>query len=102
MLCSVHSLVNEANHGWDAPSSGIGSIGTEGFTSYTDACAFMNLPESQSVFDYESKVPYAYRLKEWISFDNEQSLAYKVRFFFKLKFISKEVIDPGMLGYTNV
>lgn len=70
--------MNEDNHGWEAPSSGVGVWGIDGFITYNEACRFMNKPDAKSVFDYESKVPYAFKEKDWISFDNEQSVAYKV------------------------
>jgi GH18 family chitinase len=70
--------MNAANHDWEAPSSGVGSVGSDGFVAYYDVCTFMSQPGTQSVFSYESKVPYAFREKEWISYDNEQSVAYKV------------------------
>uniref|UniRef100_A0A1B6MSA9 GH18 domain-containing protein n=1 Tax=Graphocephala atropunctata TaxID=36148 RepID=A0A1B6MSA9_9HEMI len=75
-----YTLLNEDNHGWDAPSSGIGSVGNEGFVAYHEVCSFMSSKGVQSVFDFESKVPYTFKNKEWISFDNEQSVAYKAEF----------------------
>ncbi|KAG8263234.1 Belongs to the glycosyl hydrolase 18 [Homalodisca vitripennis] len=73
-------LLNEENNGWDAPSSGIGTVGSDGFVAYHEVCSFMNNKGVKSVFDYESKVPYTFKNKEWISFDNEQSVAYKAEF----------------------
>lgn len=70
--------MNEENHGWDAPSSGVGSVGSDGFTAYNQVCGFMGDSGVQAVFDHESRVPYAFKNKEWISYENEQSVAYKV------------------------
>lgn len=72
--------MNTANFGWNAPASGIGQLGADGFVAYSDSCKFILLEGTNIIFDAENKVPYAYRNQEWISFDNEQSLAYKVIF----------------------
>lgn len=74
------TLMNVANSGWNAPASGIGKLGFDGFVSYFDSCKFISLEDTKFVFDAENKVPYAYRSQEWISFDNEQSLAYKAEY----------------------
>nr|QNM38152.1 chitinase 2 [Sogatella furcifera] len=71
------TLLNEHNTGWDAPATGIGSEGLEGFVVYPDICRFLKRENSRFVFDSEFKVPYTYNGKEWISYDNEQSLGYK-------------------------
>lgn len=70
--------MNAANSGWNAPSIGNGQLGSDGFVDYADSCKFILLEGTKEVFDGENKVPYAYRNQEWLSFDNEQSLAYKV------------------------
>uniref|UniRef100_A0A1B6DPY5 GH18 domain-containing protein n=2 Tax=Clastoptera arizonana TaxID=38151 RepID=A0A1B6DPY5_9HEMI len=74
------TLFNECNNGWYAPASGIGSLGVDGFVSYADVCKFITLEDSVIVFDGKNKVPFTYRKKEWISFDNEQSIAYKAEY----------------------
>jgi chitinase len=61
-----------------APASGFGSLGDEGFVSYPQACQFVEA-EAATVFDRDSQVPYAFKNSDWISYDDERSLAYKVR-----------------------
>lgn len=75
-----YTLMNAANSGWNAPASGIGQLGADGFVNYSDTCKFILLKGTKIVFDAENKVPYAYRNQEWISFDNERSLAYKAEY----------------------
>lgn len=60
-----------------APASGIGVVGDKGFVSYPQACQFVET-EAATVFDRDSRVPYAFKNSEWISYDDERSLAYKV------------------------
>jgi hypothetical protein len=60
-----------------APSSGFGKVGEMGFISYPQACWFVEA-EAASVFDRDSRVPFAFKNSEWISYDDERSLAYKV------------------------
>nr|AJO25037.1 chitinase [Nilaparvata lugens] len=71
------TLLNEENTGWDAPATGIGKEGLEGFVVYPDICRFLDRENTKYVFDSEFKVPYTYNGREWISYDNEQSLQYK-------------------------
>jgi hypothetical protein len=52
-------------------------LGDVGFISYPQACRFVEA-EAATVFDRDSRVPYAFRNTEWISYDDERSLAYKV------------------------
>jgi chitinase len=70
-------LINDANHGVSAPASGFGLLGDTGFISYPQACRFV-AAEAATVFDRDSRVPYAYKNTQWISYDDERSLAYKV------------------------
>lgn len=75
-----YTLMNAENSGWNAPASGNGQLGSDGFIDYSESCKFILLEDTKVIFDAENKVPYAYRNKEWISFDNEQSLAYKAEY----------------------
>ncbi|KAJ9600933.1 hypothetical protein L9F63_000880, partial [Diploptera punctata] len=70
------TLINENNHGNGAPASGFGTFGDKGFISYPEACRFVS-EGSDCVFDRDSRVPYAFKGTEWISYDDEKSLAYK-------------------------
>ncbi|KAK6617918.1 hypothetical protein RUM43_014147 [Polyplax serrata] len=69
MSCERHSL--------NAPAIGFGSIGSEGFATYAEICKFIEEQNASVVFDSDSKVPYAYKFTNWISYDNEMSLAFK-------------------------
>lgn len=74
------TLLNEKNTGWQAPATGLGQMGDLGFVQYPDTCRFLKRDGTRMVFDDEYKVPYAYNGKEWISYDDEQSLGYKAEF----------------------
>ena len=52
-------------------------VGDNGFVSYPQTCQFVEA-EAATVFDRDSRVPYAFKNSEWISYDDERSLAYKV------------------------
>ncbi|GFG35342.1 hypothetical protein Cfor_10329 [Coptotermes formosanus] len=73
------TLTNSANHGVSAPASGFGSLGDKGFVSYPQACQFVEA-EAATVFDRDSRVPYAFKNSEWVSYDDERSLAYKAEY----------------------
>lgn len=67
------------NQGWHAPATGIGSVGSDGFASYSQICDFLKKPSTVRVFDNDTKVPYAYNFLDWISYDDETSIQIKVR-----------------------
>lgn len=67
-------------NGYGALAEGYGSIGEKGFVSYRKICDFTNLKDTVTVFDGNTRVPYAYNDKEWLSFDNERSLSYKAEY----------------------
>lgn len=72
-------LINEANNGFDSPASGPG-VGKGGFVTFSETCDFISHNKALTTFDHETRTPYVYHEKDWISFDNEQSLAYKALF----------------------
>lgn len=72
-----YRLDNPLNHGLLAPANGFGKLGEMGFVSYYTVCQFLH-DGAKSVFDDESKVPYAYKDREWISYDDVTSVYYKV------------------------
>jgi len=74
-----YRLTNEANHGFDSPTSGIG-IGKDGFVTFSEICKFISNQKAKTIFDHETRTPYSYHYKNWISFDNENSVAYKAEF----------------------
>ncbi|CAK9822299.1 Acidic mammalian chitinase [Anthophora retusa] len=71
-----YELDNPSNHGLLAPANGFGKLGHAGFTSYPEICEFLQ-NGAKTVFEEESKVPYAYKDKEWISYDDVTSVYYK-------------------------
>ncbi|XP_075222598.1 chitinase-3-like protein 2 isoform X2 [Lycorma delicatula] len=75
-----YTLLNEENTGWDAPATGLGQMGEDGFVQFPDICQFLKREGTKVVFDDEHKVPYTYNGKEWISYDDEQSLGIKAQF----------------------
>lgn len=71
------NLDNADNHGLAAPCNGYGSLGSAGFVSYPMVCGFLELGATK-VFQNESRVPYAFKDNEWISYDDAGSVAEKV------------------------
>ncbi|CAI6366535.1 unnamed protein product [Macrosiphum euphorbiae] len=72
-------LINEANNGFGSPTSGPG-IGKDGFVTFSETCEFQSHQNASTVFDHDTRTPYSYHKNDWISFDNENSLAYKAEF----------------------
>lgn len=70
-------MYNPSFHGLYAPAIGAGTVGTGGQISYPMICQFLNNGGVRE-FDTESRVPYAYHKRSWISYDDEQSLEEKV------------------------
>lgn len=60
-----------------ATAIGAGPVGTGGQVSYPTICEFLANGATRE-FDPESRVPYAYHKRTWISYDDEQSLKEKV------------------------
>ncbi|XP_064474694.1 acidic mammalian chitinase-like [Ornithodoros turicata] len=69
------TLLDPADHGFDAPVSGIGPGG--GSVGYPWVCDFLR-NKSTSVFDDESQVPYAYKDTTWVAYDTFASIRSKV------------------------
>ncbi|CAH1716967.1 unnamed protein product [Aphis gossypii] len=72
-------LINEANNGFNSPTSGPG-IGKDGFITFSEMCEFKSHQNATTIFDHDTRTPYSYHKNDWISFDNENSLAYKAEF----------------------
>lgn len=73
-----YRLANAANHNLNAPATGIGNLGLGGFVQYSTVCQFLQ-QGGYRVFETESRVPYAYKDLEWVSYDDVDSVYYKVR-----------------------
>ena len=79
LFCSFVSfrLYNPSYHGLYAPAIGAGTVGSGGQISYPEVCQFLAKGGVRE-FDAESRVPFAYHKRTWISYDDEQSLEEKV------------------------
>ncbi|XP_008473634.1 chitinase-3-like protein 1 isoform X1 [Diaphorina citri] len=75
-----YTLVNPDSTDYGMPAADVGRIGNQGFVDYIDTVAFLRDPDTIQIFDKNTSVPYAYRGDQWISFDNEPSLAYKTEY----------------------
>lgn len=62
----------------NAPASGYGKLGNLGFVDYSDICWFLAKNQIKPIFDMDTRSPYATKYSEWISFDDIESLTYKV------------------------
>lgn len=71
-------MLNTNNNGIDAPAKGYGTLGTNGFIDFNDVCWFLNKNQIKPCFDMETKSPYATKYTEWISYDEQTSLTFKV------------------------
>ncbi|XP_063218901.1 acidic mammalian chitinase-like isoform X2 [Bacillus rossius redtenbacheri] len=87
------SLLNPNNHNLRAPATGIGSVGSNGYISYDQVCWFLKNGDASVVFDGNSRVPYAFNTKDWISYENEQSLAYKAEYIVNGEFAGAMVFS---------
>ncbi|XP_049844283.1 chitinase-3-like protein 1 isoform X4 [Schistocerca gregaria] len=92
----MNKLINAENHGWSAPASGYGKIGSKGFVSYPEVCQFLHSTGSKYIFDKNFEVPYAYQGLEWISYDDECSVMYKA------KYIASSSYGGAMVFSLNV
>lgn len=74
-------LVNAFNTKIGSPASGNGRVGQFGFVTYSDVCWFKrNNFFVNERFDEESCSPYIYAGTEWISYENERSIACKTEY----------------------
>lgn len=73
------TLVNVNNPSVGSPASGIGSLGGLGFVDYPDVCMFLRDNKNVVEVNYEqaARVPYLHLGKEWVSYDNMQSVKEK-------------------------
>ncbi|XP_044762691.1 chitinase-3-like protein 2 [Coccinella septempunctata] len=87
------TLFNEYNNGLYSPARGYGSVGFKGFATYPEICKFLKANRIRRYFDSITKSPYATKGLEWISFDDDNSLALKVQFL-------KEKGFGGIMTYS--
>lgn len=88
-FANTYSLKYSSEHGYLSPANGPGAPGKythrPGTLAFYEICDVTNKWYLRVVRDHESKVPYAVGTvdehpydSQWIGFDNEQSVAYKV------------------------
>ena len=72
-------LVNKKYNGVNAPASGFGEVGgSNGFIDYPDVCQFLTTGGVTQIFDRSTRAPYAFKNRNWITYDDDRSVAYKV------------------------
>ncbi|XP_055914027.1 chitinase-3-like protein 2 isoform X1 [Eupeodes corollae] len=90
------TLVNPFNNGIESPASGIGGVGSMGFASFSEICWFrQNNIFLTTVFDEVTCSPYIYGGTEWISFEDEKSVACKT------KYIAENDLGGAMIFSLN-
>nr|WOK42676.1 chitinase 3 [Diaphanosoma celebensis] len=92
-------LYNPTFHGVYAPAVGAGFGG--GQIAYTAVCEFLANGAIRE-YDYESRVPYAYQKRNWISYDDEQSLEEKAQWIQRNHFGGVMVFDLNCDDFSNV
>jgi hypothetical protein len=92
----LYRLYNPTFHDVYSPAVGSGLGG--GQVPYSTVCDFLTNGAIRQ-YDAESRVPYAYQERNWISYDDEQSLEEKViiLFFSKTKPFSKIASFSGAM-----
>ncbi|XP_033226586.1 chitinase-3-like protein 2 [Belonocnema kinseyi] len=73
-----YQLENPLNHDVQAPAKGVGRLGDDSFVPYTTICQFLQ-SGAESTFLNDSRVPYAYKNEEWISYDDVTSVIEKAK-----------------------
>ncbi|XP_043277640.1 acidic mammalian chitinase-like isoform X2 [Venturia canescens] len=82
------TLANPSNNGVGAPTQGPGSAGPytreSGFYGYNEICDMQSSAEWTVVFDKERRCPYAYNGKQWVGYDNVESIKEKAEYAKKM------------------
>lgn len=85
-----YKLLFESVHGIHAPAYDRGP--SDGYVSYPQCCDLLKSGATRVFYDH-CKVPYLYKNKLWISYDDEQSIRYKVDWIKKSGY-------PGIMVYS--
>lgn len=85
-----YKLLFAFDHGLHAPASDRGP--NDGYVNYPDSCQLLKSGATR-VFHEHCKVPYMYKGKTWISYDDEQSIQIKVNWIKKNGY-------PGIMIYN--
>lgn len=73
-VITFHRLLSSGWNKVGAPAVGLGIM--QGHMTYPKVCGF--LQGSGQRWDKASRVPYAWRSREWVSYENEASVKEKV------------------------
>ncbi|XP_076234093.1 chitinase-3-like protein 2 isoform X2 [Calliopsis andreniformis] len=95
-----YKLDNPLNHNLLAPASGFGKLGEMGFVRYPTVCQFLQ-NGAKSVFENESKVPYAYKDREWVSYDDITSVYYKAEWIRANNFGGAMILSLNVDDWNN-
>jgi len=95
----TYALYNPSFYGVYAPAIGFGLGG--GQVSYPTVCQFLNGGGVRE-FDTESRVPYAYHKRDWISYDDEQSLQEKAEWIRNHNFGGVMVYDLNCDDFAGI
>lgn len=88
-------LFNANNNVVGAPAKGYGNLGSNGFVAYADTCWFLTNNRITPNFDEDYKSPFATKQREWISYDDQTSLTFKVSSFARNDFKILSILLDG-------
>ncbi|GAB6032090.1 Glyco_18 [Chamberlinius hualienensis] len=93
------ALQNSSCHDVHSQATGPGS--NEGWIDYPQVCTLLQ-SGGTSEFDEESKVPYAYKDDNWISYDDVRSFTYKVQYILNEGYAGTMVFSYNSDDYAAV
>lgn len=95
-------LVNPFNTRMGAPAEGFGSVGANGFVTYSDVCYFRKMNFNVRMqYDVETCSPYLFTGNEWISYEDERSLTCKTNFMKNNNFAGIMVFSLNTDDYVS-
>ena len=95
-----YKLDNPLNHGLLAPANGFGELGDMGFVCYPTVCQFLQ-NGAKRVFENESKVPYAYKDREWVSYEDIASIYSKAEWIRANNFGGAMILSLNVDDWNN-
>lgn len=97
----TYQLYNPAFNGVYVPAIGTGVIGIGGQITYPQTCKFLATGATKK-FDLESRVPFAYFKRNWISYDDEDSLEEKAKWIKHNHFGGVMIFDLNCDDYARI
>lgn len=97
----TYQLYNPAFNGVYAPAIGTGVYGISGQITYPHVCKFLAAGATRH-FDLQSRVPYAYLQRNWISYDDEDSLEEKAKWIKHNHFGGVMIFDLNCDDFARV